>query len=483
MNVETKKDCGLSARWFIVWLILLPLYGCVAQQADVVRIKRELDAKIHLLDKSKTALQEAVAEANKALGNANLVISKQRAEIKELLHARAELMDQMATLKETDLSQVRGAIDANQHQVNELSKRFGLMEIEFQALRNQAQESQAALEPLVGKVQERLGAGEQLLTEQGGKLGEFRTSLVDYQEALAAVRETLAKQDQQLNMLQAQYSQVVQSEEAKEKRAQANFEEVKRSIQSIIGTLEKVSTTFGKRLDEHEYKLNRVAGLKNPSMNLGARSIPTDETSSQLSNARPPLISHSPLSSPLTLPTTTSPTNQLGNTGDQVEKVERIKSPDGSASTLLSSFSKPATTSRLSAKEMRDPREQYEAAFKLLRQGQYVGAAEKFSTFLRVFSESPLASNAQYWLGECYYGQRRFAEAIDEFERVFMLYPESPKVPASLLKIGYSHLELQDPATAQSVFHQLVRTYPQSPEASKAQNRLQEVSALLRNPS
>ena len=82
--------------------------GCVAQQADVVRIKRELDAKISQLDKSKTSLQQAVNEANEALGKANILIAQQRAEIKELLHARAEVMDQMATLKDTDLSQVRG---------------------------------------------------------------------------------------------------------------------------------------------------------------------------------------------------------------------------------------------------------------------------------------------------------------------------------------------------------------------------------------
>jgi tol-pal system protein YbgF len=110
----------------------------------------------------------------------------------------------------------------------------------------------------------------------------------------------------------------------------------------------------------------------------------------------------------------------------------------------------------------------------------YAEAARAFSIFLRKFPDSAYAANAQYWLGECYYGQRRFQEAIDEFERVFMLYPASNKVPASLLKIGYSHLELQGHATARSVFQQLIRTYPDSPEALKAQTRLQDVNASLR---
>ena len=86
-----------------------------------------------------------------------------------------------------------------------------------------------------------------------------------------------------------------------------------------------------------------------------------------------------------------------------------------------------------------------------------------------------MASNAQYWIGECYYGQREFKRAIQEFEKVLNFYPSSDKVPAALLKIGYSHLELQDHGTARAVFRQLVRTYPKSREATKAYARLTEV--------
>jgi tol-pal system protein YbgF len=133
--------------------------------------------------------------------------------------------------------------------------------------------------------------------------------------------------------------------------------------------------------------------------------------------------------------------------------------------------------------KVRESHVPYEKALSLLRQGNFEEAAREFSLFLQTSTNSPLASNAQYWLGECYYGQRRFQEAIDEFERVFAFYPSSNKVPASLLKIAYSHLELQQPTMARSVFQQLVRTYPQSPEAGRAYSRLQEVNTLLENPS
>ena len=474
-NTAMRTLILTMGEWSVVGFLCVTMYGCVAQQADVVKIKRELDAKISQLDKSKTSLQQAVGEANQALENASSIISKQRGEIKELLHARAELMDQMASLKETDLSQVRGSLEKSQHQMGELTQRFARMETDMQAMRTQVQQSQTVLEPLVTQVRERLGAGEQLLSEQGGKLGEFRSSLVDYQQALASIRQSLAKQDQQISDLKAHMDLVSQNQSTSTRQVQGNFEEVRRSIQSVIGTMEKVTTTFGSRLDEHERKLNRIAGMNGNTQSLQSAGNFSHEPSQSLSDARIPEISANlPAFQALNLPPPTSSAGTQGiqaatsvgmNVAAVAPSMEALKSPAGGST------------------QKKDSRDVYEDAFQLLREGNFVRAATEFSNLLRSYPESPLASNAQYWLAECYYGQRRFQEAIDEFERVFLLYPTSNKVPASLLKIGYSHLERQDGATAWSVFQQLIRTYPQSPEALKAQSRLPEVNVLLKNPS
>lgn len=154
-----------------------------------------------------------------------------------------------------------------------------------------------------------------------------------------------------------------------------------------------------------------------------------------------------------------------------------------SVSQLNGASSSHISSPSLIEKFTQNERTAYQNAFNLLRAKEYGKAAREFSAFLRTFPNSSLADNSQYWLGECYYGERRFQEAIDEFERVFALYSASSKVPASLLKIGYSHLELKQPSMARAVFQQLVRTYPQSPEAIKAHGRLQDVNALLQNPS
>ncbi len=436
------------------------LAGCVAQQADVVRIKRELDAKISQLDKSKNSLQQAVADANMALEKTHVLIAGQREEIKELLHARAEIMDQMATLKDTDLSQIRGAIEQNQHRVGELSLTMAMLDTKIHTVDTTVQQSNETIQPLVKDLRIQLRAEEQLRTEQGGKLGEFRTSLIDYQHVLTELRNTIARQEQQVVALHQQVERLGQQQDMRHQQVQTDVNDVRRHIQSVIGTLEQISTTFSGRLDAYEQQRSGPAYLSRTQGGTPTQ-VPLPAKSHSFSDSRQEISPHG---------------NRFSS---EVASVSSTASASHARFTS-SSYARPSSSVR---ELTRDARAAYQRAFHLLRAKNYGGAAKGFSGFLRTFPDSPLAANSQYWLGECYYGERRFQEAIDEFEQVFAMYPTSNKVPASLLKIGYSHLEQQHPSMARSVFQQLVRTYPQSQAAVKAYGRLQEVNALLYNPS
>ncbi len=475
------KVWSVVRRWssrVLILSIAAMLGGCVAQQADVVRIKRELDAKISQLDKSKISLQQAVIDANAALDKANTLIAKQRTEIKELLHARAEVMDQVATLKDTDLSQVRGEIERNQHQVGELEQKLVKFDTEMQTIQADVQQSHETLEPLVHQLRDKLGAEEQLRTEQGGKLGEFRTSLVDYQEVLTALRKSVAQQERQVLALQQQVNGLGQQQATQHQQVQADVKNVRQHVQSVIGTLEQISETFSTRLDAYEQERSQTSQKTRakhtspiPATSANFRASQSQETS-RLAFSQD-TRSSSDTSQPF--PTQESSSSKRVTPGSAL-----VYAPaSGSIVPPSGGDSLTAPVQELT----QDAQEAYHEAFNLLRVRNYRQAAKKFSAFLRTFPDSPLAANSQYWLGECYYGQRRFEEAIDEFERVFAFYPSSNKVPASLLKIGYSHLELQQSSIARSVFQQLVRTYPQSPAAIKAHGRLQEVNTSLQNPS
>ena len=57
----------------------------------------------------------------------------------------------------------------------------------------------------------------------------------------------------------------------------------------------------------------------------------------------------------------------------------------------------------------------YNDAFKLLQDGDYVGAERGFKTFVQRYPQHVLAGNAEYWLGETYYARRDYQSAATAF--------------------------------------------------------------------
>lgn len=115
----------------------------------------------------------------------------------------------------------------------------------------------------------------------------------------------------------------------------------------------------------------------------------------------------------------------------------------------------------------------YASALALYSNRQYAEATTKFQEFVGEFPDHKLAGNAQYWIGECHYTQRRFGDAAEEFAKVERIFPSSPKVPASLYKKGLSLWEVKRTADAQAALQHLVDAYPQSEEAGKAREKLE----------
>jgi len=115
----------------------------------------------------------------------------------------------------------------------------------------------------------------------------------------------------------------------------------------------------------------------------------------------------------------------------------------------------------------------YAGALALYSGRDYQQATTKFEEFVAVYPDHKLAGNAQYWIGECYYSQKRFAEAAEEFAKVEKAYPASHKVPAALLKKGLSLAELKRMPEAQAALQRIVERHGQSEEAAKAKEKLE----------
>jgi tol-pal system protein YbgF len=124
-----------------------------------------------------------------------------------------------------------------------------------------------------------------------------------------------------------------------------------------------------------------------------------------------------------------------------------------------------------------DDRNNYQAAFDLLKDGKYAEAENAFKTFIVTFPSSTLLDNAQYWLGESRYVTKQYNEALRDFRTVIDKYPESRKIPDALLKIGYCNYELKNWGEARNSLNQVVQRYGDTTAARLASQRLAKMEA------
>lgn len=122
-----------------------------------------------------------------------------------------------------------------------------------------------------------------------------------------------------------------------------------------------------------------------------------------------------------------------------------------------------------------DPQALYNGAYNDYLKGNYDLALREFQEYLDNFPATDLADNATYWIGECYYRQRRFRQAVDQFDEVLESFPRSDKAAAATLKKGYAHLELGERSQGVVQLRHVIRTYPTSDEANLARQRLREI--------
>ena len=119
----------------------------------------------------------------------------------------------------------------------------------------------------------------------------------------------------------------------------------------------------------------------------------------------------------------------------------------------------------------------YAQSFDALKAGSYSVAITGFKDFLNNYPSSPLAENAQYWLGEAYYVTHDLDSAATAFRNVTQKWPNSRKTPDALLKLGYTQLDQKKVSEGRATLNQVVQKYPGTDAARLANERLQRTSA------
>jgi tol-pal system protein YbgF len=118
------------------------------------------------------------------------------------------------------------------------------------------------------------------------------------------------------------------------------------------------------------------------------------------------------------------------------------------------------------------PRELYSQAYADYARGNYDLAMQGFAEYLRAYPGTDFADNAQYWIGECLYGKKMYAESIEAWNTLLKDFPSSDKLPDARVKKGMALERLGRKSQALVEYRYVVDRYPTSQAARIARERL-----------
>lgn len=105
----------------------------------------------------------------------------------------------------------------------------------------------------------------------------------------------------------------------------------------------------------------------------------------------------------------------------------------------------------------------YDRAASDLRSRRFGSAEAGFKSFLRKYSRDPLASGAQFMLGETYYVQHNYRLAAQTYLQGYRKYPKGKRAGDTLLKLGMTLGKLGQKSQSCGAFETVVSKYKNSP--------------------
>lgn len=122
------------------------------------------------------------------------------------------------------------------------------------------------------------------------------------------------------------------------------------------------------------------------------------------------------------------------------------------------------------------PQRLYNTALADFTAGQWALCIEGFNSYLRNFSRTDLADDAQWYVGECFQQDGKFTDAVDAYNRVITNYPKGDRVPDAYYKRGIALGAMGQTDRARDSFEQLMKLYPDHDMARMAKQQLDRLN-------
>jgi tol-pal system protein YbgF len=119
----------------------------------------------------------------------------------------------------------------------------------------------------------------------------------------------------------------------------------------------------------------------------------------------------------------------------------------------------------------------YENGLRDITGGKYDLARSEFQDYLKYYGDTDLASNAQFYLGEIAYSQKKYDQAVGEYDKVLTNYPKSFKLAPTRYKKGVALMKLGQKSAAVKEFREVIKRYPKTQEDALSRQKLSELGA------
>lgn len=160
---------------------------------------------------------------------------------------------------------------------------------------------------------------------------------------------------------------------------------------------------------------------------------------------------------------------------NRLRKLERVDSPAAAPTAVpptATAQTAPGVTPPGATADAGAENRAYDTAFNLFKIGNYQAAIGAFQNFQKAYPGSPLAANAQYWIGNSFSALKDYKTAIAQQQKLISTYANSPKVPDAMLNIASSQIELGAKEEAKKTLSDITTKHPLSPAAESAKKRL-----------
>ena len=173
------------------------------------------------------------------------------------------------------------------------------------------------------------------------------------------------------------------------------------------------------------------------------------------------------------LDTASGQVQSLNDSVDELKsRIAKLEKAITDMQTQLQNIQNPPAPAGPAAPQTPPLKETFQAGVSDFNAAKYEVASGEFQDVIHYYPKDDLAGDAQFYLGEISYRQKKYSDAVKIYSDMLDGFPGSAKAPAAQLHKGLSLLLLNKRDAGISELRSLIKRHPQTPEAAQARSKL-----------